>query len=441
MVSISQALHSVFSPDAVPNYLQGRQATGDNDLDPNFQELIFDSLQKRRFLGVGLIACMSAIATSGLLSFLTYRMIFWTRYYKRPLAENQYVVLIYNLILVDLQQATAFLICLVWVSRGKSEYHTPACYLQGWLVQTADAGSGLFVLAIAIHTAAAVVRGRQLPNWIFRGVILALWSFILILGFIPVGLYGKNVFVVSEAGWCWLSPKYEQERLWGHYFWIFLAEFGTIAIYAIMFVHLRRRMKKSSAALHNQQESLRRLNRVVIYMVIYPLAYVMLSLPLAAGRMSVSRNKVPSKTYFAVSGALMALSGLVDVVVYSITRRHLLLDSDSSMHDKSNSYQRKGSRVHGTTISTTIAANDSRNGNRSKRSKFASRFRPQESHQMLTIDSLGDRDGSTDDIVAKRDSEAEMMPHAVYQQTTIEITHEPADEKSLESSPTWNMRE
>lgn len=200
-----------------------------------------------------------------------------------------------------------------------------------------------------------------------------------------------------------------------------------------MFVYLRHRMKKNSAALHSNQESLRRLNRVVAYMVIYPLAYVMLSLPLAAGRMSVTRNKVPSKTYFAISGAFMALSGLFDVIVYTITRRHLLLDSDYSVTDNSNSYQLKGSRVHGTTVLTTIAANESSNG---RRSKFASRFRTQESHQMGTIDSLGDRDGSTDDIVVKANKENELMQHAVYQETTIEITHEPADEGSLESSPT-----
>ncbi|KAH8703972.1 G protein-coupled glucose receptor regulating Gpa2-domain-containing protein [Talaromyces proteolyticus] len=436
MTSISRGLHYVFSSDGLSKYLQVRQATGEDDIDPKYQELIFDSLQKGRFLGVGLIACMSAIATSGLLSFLTYRMIYWNRYYKRPLAENQYVVLIYNLLLADVQQAVGFLICLVWVSAGKSQYHRTACYLQGWLIQTADAGSGLFVLAIAIHTAAVVIRGRQLPNRIFCGVIIALWCFILVLGFIPVGLYGKNVFLVTEAGWCWLSPEYEHERLWGHYFWIFLAEFGTIILYTIMFIYLRRRMKKNSAALHNQQESLRRLNRVVTYMVIYPLAYVMLSLPLAAGRMSVTRNIVPSKTYFAVSGAFMALSGLVDVTVYTITRRHLLLVSDSSMAYNSNSYQRKGSHVPGTTVSTTIAANDSYNGSRSKRSKFGSRFRTQESHQMVTIDSLGDRDGSTDDIVVKADKGTELMQHAVYQETTIEITHEPAGERSLESSPT-----
>jgi hypothetical protein len=55
---------------------------------------------------------------------------------------------------------------------------------------------------------------------------------------------------------------------------------------------------------------------------------------------------------------------------------------------------------------------------------------------MVTIDSLGDRDASTDDIVVKANKETELMHNAVYQETTIEITHEPADERSLETSPT-----
>ncbi|OKL61121.1 hypothetical protein UA08_03095 [Talaromyces atroroseus] len=392
-------------------------------IDPEWQELVFDPAQKGRFLGVGLIACVSVVATGCLLGFLTYRMIFWRRYYTRPLAENQYVVLIYNLLLADLQQAIAFLIYLVWVDRGRSQYYTAACYLQGWFIQTADPGSGLFILGIASHTAAVILRGRQLPYGVFCGCIIALWMFILMLGSIPVGMWGKNVFVVSEAGWCWLSPAHEDERLWGHYFWIFIAEFGTIVLYGLMTIYLRRRMQQSSAAMQTQQESLRRLNRVVIYMVIYPVVYVILSLPLAAGRMAVSRGVVPSKTYFAVAGSFMALSGAVDVIVYTITRRHLLLDSDGSIPTKPYSNQRNESRIPGTSISTIIAAGK---GNKHKQGKFGSRFRTTESYQMDTIDSHGERDLSTDDIVSKMDREYDLMHQGVYQETTIEIVHEPA---------------
>lgn len=162
---------------------------------------VVEGSDRAGFIAMGVIALFSFIAAFGLLSFLTYRFIFWRKYYKRPLAENQYVVLIYNLLLVDLQQATAFLICLHWISKGHVYYPSAPCVLQGWWIQTGDPGSGLFVLAIALHTCAVVLRGRQLPFPIFVGGVVGLWLFIIILGLIPVGMFGSETFVISEAGW------------------------------------------------------------------------------------------------------------------------------------------------------------------------------------------------------------------------------------------------
>lgn len=162
--------------------------------------------EKRLFIAIGVVSILSMVSSLSLLLFLTYRFIYWKRYYSRPLAKNQYVILIYNLLLVDLQQAIAFLMCLYWASKGSVHYGEPACYLQGWWIMTADPGSGLFVLAIAIHTGAIVLRGRQLPFHIFVWSVIALWGFILVLGFIPVGLYGNKAFVISEANWVCSPP-------------------------------------------------------------------------------------------------------------------------------------------------------------------------------------------------------------------------------------------
>ncbi|KAL4928341.1 uncharacterized protein BDV17DRAFT_264785 [Aspergillus undulatus] len=140
---------------------------------------------KAGFIAMGICGVISFIASLSLFLFLTFRFIFWSRYYKQPL------------------QATAFLLCLHWVAKGAVYYPSAACVLQGWWIQTADPGSRLFVIAIAMHTGAAI-------------------------------------FVISEAAWCWLSPAHEDERLWGHYLWIFLAEFGTVVLYRLMFFYLRR---------------------------------------------------------------------------------------------------------------------------------------------------------------------------------------------------------
>ncbi|OJJ03985.1 hypothetical protein ASPVEDRAFT_195898 [Aspergillus versicolor CBS 583.65] len=373
---------------------------------------------KAGFIAMGICGLLSFLATFSLLAFLTYRFIFWERYYKRPLARNQYVVLIYNLLLADLQQATAFLLCLHWVGQGSVYSSTAACIIQGWWIQTADPGSGLFVIAIAMHTGAVVLRGSQLPWRAFVACVIGIWAFILVLGFIPVGLYGSETFVISEAGWCWLSPEHERERLWGHYIWIFLSEFGTVVLYSFMFFFLRRRVRQTARLGPNHQASLNRLNRVVVYMVIYPVAYVILSLPLAAGRMSSARHIIPSYAYFAAAGSLMALSGLADAVIYTLTRRQLLVDTDShASHEIYAAYSMTNN--HQTHISTT---RDMR-----KRGRMGSRVR--RGLQTLNESVMDHRDDSTEEIVKKGDTEMKNMNmgQGVYQETTIEITHEDAE--------------
>ncbi|KAJ5912197.1 uncharacterized protein N7473_001500 [Penicillium subrubescens] len=396
------------------------------------EESPVEGTNRSLFIAMGVVAILSLTSTLGLLSFLTYRFIFWQRYYKRPLAQNQYVVLIYNLLLVDLQQAIAFLISLHWVFRGSVHFGETACYLQGWWIQIGDPGSGLFVLSIALHTGAVVLRGRQLPFRNFVYCVIALWLFILLLGFIPVGLYGSKAFVITEANWCWLSPENQRERLWGHYLWIFLSEFGTIVLYAIMFFYLRRRMKQAKILRRGQQESLQRLNRVVIYMVIYPVVYVLLSLPLAAGRMATAQGNSPSKDYFAVAGSLMALSGLMDVIVYTVTRRHLITDTEHSTTDRN--YENTDSQWQ--TNITTAGGEGSRprKGGFRMGSRLSSKFRK----SMPTVVDKETRnspfDDSTDDIVPKDD--VEMNTFGVYQETTIEISHEPATPAdTMEATP------
>lgn len=189
MSTLIRALHALHRQDALVS----------RDVQPKTEPL--HGADHAGFIAMGIIGLTSFVATLGLLAFLTFRFIFWRRYYKHPLAANQYVVLIYNLLLVDIQQSIAFMLCLYWASQGRVTMPSAACYLQGWWIQTGDPGSGLFVLAIALHTGAVVLRGRQLPFPIFIACVTGLWLFILILGFIPVGLFGDEVFVISEAGW------------------------------------------------------------------------------------------------------------------------------------------------------------------------------------------------------------------------------------------------
>lgn len=120
--------------------------------------------------------------------------------------------------------------------------------------------------------------------------------------------------------------QYFSLRLWTHYFWIFAVQFTTVVLYAIMFIQLRRKIAECVALGGHNTQSLRRLNRVVGYMVLYPVIYTGLTLPLAIGRLAAMAGHPFSVSYFCVAGSLMTLSGVCDTVLYTLTRKNAVLD-------------------------------------------------------------------------------------------------------------------
>lgn len=257
--------------------------------------------QRKGLIAVAIMAFLSFVATAGLLIFITYRLIFWRTQYKQYIGYNQYIILIYNLILADFQQSLAFLICIKWIVSDDIESGNAACFLQGLWLQIGDPGSGLFVLAIAFHTFLLVVWGRKMSYRLFITFVCGVWAFILLIVIIPLAMYGADVYVPSGS-WCWINVEYESVRLWTHYIWIFVAEFGTVCLYAVMYFQLRRQIAQSSILGNKQLNSLKRLRRVVGYMTIYPIVYIIVSLPLAAGRMATANHNVPSATFFCIAG-------------------------------------------------------------------------------------------------------------------------------------------
>jgi hypothetical protein len=151
-------------------------------------------------IAMGTIGLVSTISTLGLLIFITYRMIRWRQYYEHPIATNQIFILIYNLLLADFQQALSFLLAFYWISENKLVGPSPVCFAQGWLIQIGDVSSGIWVLAIAVHTFTGLVAQKIIPFGIFIGLVFLVWVFCLVLTivgpikeqvnfFVPAGLW------------------------------------------------------------------------------------------------------------------------------------------------------------------------------------------------------------------------------------------------------------
>lgn len=119
--------------------------------------------------------------------------------------------------------------------------------------------------------------------------------------------------------------------------WIFAAQFSTVLLYAIMLIQLRRRIAECIDLRGRSTDSLRRMNRVVALMVFYPVIYISLTLPLAAGRMASVTANPPSVMYFCVAGSLMTLSGFFDTLLYTLARKNSIFGPEEMRPTESSS--------------------------------------------------------------------------------------------------------
>lgn len=182
---------------------------------------------------VGVLAMLSVGATLTLISFIVWRLITWRMHYRTFIGYNQYVLLVLNLLIADLQQSSAFLISWHWIRFSSILAPSAPCFAQAWLLHSGDVSSGFFVLAIALHTFTTAVHGKRIGHKTFGVVVGCIWAFSYFLTGIGVGLHKyaspvlpnihltnidrREEFFVRAGAWCWISEKYEDERLALHY--------------------------------------------------------------------------------------------------------------------------------------------------------------------------------------------------------------------------------
>ena len=147
------------------------------------------------------IALVSCLTTMSLIAYLSY-FFFTGRKDHTPLHKNQYMLLIYSLVLADFQLDLGFLLDSMWLGRSGIIAPSAGCIAQGWLLNFGDLASGFFVLAIACHTFLTVVYGRKIG---LRGVcwsIMLLWALAAVLTIIPIGLHPGDIFVAQGSWVC-----------------------------------------------------------------------------------------------------------------------------------------------------------------------------------------------------------------------------------------------
>jgi uncharacterized protein YggT (Ycf19 family) len=158
-------------------------------------------------LSQGLVAVstfgfLSFFLSTSLFLFLTYRLISWRRKSGSQAPTNQFLVLIYNLVLADIQQAIAFLLNVTSLQNNALEVGTRTCWAQGWFVSTGDLASSVWIFAIAVHTFLGVVKGYKLPSVKFYSAIAVLWTFVYTMAIIGAAMHPDDLYVRAGAWVC-----------------------------------------------------------------------------------------------------------------------------------------------------------------------------------------------------------------------------------------------
>lgn len=318
---------------------------------------------KHGLLAPGTLGVLSVASCIGMLLFIIYRFITWRAHYRTFVGYNQYVVLIINLLLADLLQGVSFMFSFHWVVHDGIFAPSRTCFSQGYLLNLGDLSSGFFVFGIALHTFYGAVRGRHVKHVTFTCLVISAWLLAVLLTSIGP-IQHRDDFFVRAGSWCWISSQYEQERLGFHYIWIFLVQFGTIIIYALIFLHLKQTMSHILPA--SQSSTHAKVDRAAKLMVLFPTAYILLTLPLSAGRMwSMAHGGVNlPQAYGLTAGAMIGSSGVVDCLLYTLTRRSLVKNDmrrpsknskDSKLEDGSNdSYALDNRSCGGITQTRTV---------------------------------------------------------------------------------------
>lgn len=153
-------------------------------------------------VAVSLFGFLSFFFSTSLFLFLTYRLISWRRQSGSQAPTNQFLVLIYNLVLADIQQSLAFLLNVSSLRHDALEVGTRTCWAQGWFVSTGDLASSVWIFAIAVHTFLGVVKGYKLPSVRFYSAIAGLWIFVYALAVIGAAMHPDDLYVRAGAWVC-----------------------------------------------------------------------------------------------------------------------------------------------------------------------------------------------------------------------------------------------
>jgi len=266
-----------------------------------------------------------------------------------------------SLLICNLVQALGGILGIPWIAAGRV-YVGAACTAQAALKQIGNVrrllsllgvseyshlswsqtGPAIFTFVIAVQTFSLLFfdheRDHDWSNRTCNIVLIVSWAILLlelcIENFVLVKPEKGPYYGISTGGcWCWISPEYRIERYTTDYLFMIASAAFSFILYTLLFFRLRGNISVSAGykiSFHRRSETGRTTDQIETYltgvakhMLLYPVVYIFLLLPLAIARLSTFDGKPVPFVATILSAAVFMLHGFFNTILFCTTRNIL----------------------------------------------------------------------------------------------------------------------
>ncbi|OSD03068.1 hypothetical protein PYCCODRAFT_1434945 [Trametes coccinea BRFM310] len=289
---------------------------------------------------LAVVSCVSAIAVAGLLLAMAVSA-YNTRNSPSPnlFVRSHVAAYFVSMLLCEVVQTIGSIMNIRWFNQMAVTYE-PYCTVQGVLKHVSDVGTAYWSLIIAMNTFWILFLRWKLRRFVLIGALAAGWTAIgAIVSAGPAAIQKaeRGPFYAISGYWCWIQDEYPSERITLDYMIMFISALLSFIMYTLVFFRLR-----GNVLLHGWRLSFRfrrgptepaaksvdtHAMNVAKGMLLYPVAYTILLLPIAISRFSEWMGHEVPFTVTIVCDAVFLLSGFVNVILFLTTRRVLPANS------------------------------------------------------------------------------------------------------------------
>ncbi|TFK56974.1 hypothetical protein OE88DRAFT_1730405 [Heliocybe sulcata] len=304
-------------------------------------------------------AGLSAVAVFALLAYIAYGAVKIVPGASRKWRTGTHVHFYFlSLLLSDLIQAIGGMMDIRWIVKSNVEVG-PFCTAQGALKQIGDVGVAMASMAIAFHTFSVLVfRWRPDASPKIAFVVLGfIWAFIALTVGLGLGTHKGEDYYGDTQYWCWITSDYPVQRIALEYFWLWFTALLNIALYVplalvlkgyIIIDGMKVRVPRGEERTHlkiTSSNGMKDAGRLALEMLFYPAVYTITVLPIAVVRWRAFAADTVPFAATVVADVLFASSGLLNVILFALTRPALLPERD----------RRSGTFLDSTVLSEVVA--------------------------------------------------------------------------------------